>query len=235
MGHLGFTQGLLSKIVDCNTAVDQWVEREKRAADEMEANFRRSLAAEQAAIDAKEEELLSVKFRLGVDINKDDARGIAQQQQQLQQEKIRIQESIANLRSDRDKKEDRVKSLQTEAKREEARASDVRSRKQAAEDSKNTTVDDLTRGIINYKFLGLDFEKADNQKLRFSFTQIDPENPSRKCWFVLGANDYDEYDVDECKPSIDKSVLNGLLHDLNSDDDLQQFVISMRKAFADGL
>ena len=29
-----------------------------------------------------------------------------------------------------------------------------------------TTVDDLTRGIVSYKCLGLDFEKADNEGLR---------------------------------------------------------------------
>ena len=36
----------------------------------------------------------------------------------------------------------------------------------AIEEAKKTTVDDLTRGIVNYKFLGLDFEKAHDDRLR---------------------------------------------------------------------
>ena len=39
--------------------------------------------------------------------------------------------------------------------------------KDATEAAKQTTVDDLTRGIVNYKYLGLDFEKADNDRLRY--------------------------------------------------------------------
>ena len=147
--------------------------------------------------------------------------------------------------------------LQEQAAREEERAAEVRSRKLAAELSKNTTVDDLTRGIINYKYLGLDFEKAENQKLRydffdlwtgwhvslkmidmltcancsFSFSQIDPDNPSRKFWFVLGANEFDAYDISDCSPAIDQDLLQDMVFDLNANDDLGHFVMKMRLAF----
>ena len=56
--------------------------------------------------------------------------------------------------------------LEKEEAKEQARAAEVRAKKQFAEESKNTTVEDLTKGIVNYKYLGLDFEKAENQKLR---------------------------------------------------------------------
>ncbi len=39
--------------------------------------------------------------------------------------------------------------------------------KARVEESKNTTVDDLTRGIINYKYLGFDFVKAKGNGLRY--------------------------------------------------------------------
>jgi Chromosome segregation protein Spc25 len=70
---------------------------------------------------------------------------------------------------------------------------------------------------------------------RFSFSQIDPEDPSRKFWFVLGANEFDVYNVDECSPAIEQSLLQGLLHDLNVDDDLGQFVMKMRLEFVQTL
>ena len=33
--------------------------------------------------------------------------------------------------------------------------------------SKDTTVNDLTRGSVNYKYLGLDFQKADHDRLKY--------------------------------------------------------------------
>ena len=33
--------------------------------------------------------------------------------------------------------------------------------------SKDTTVHDLTRGMVNYKYLGLDFQKADHDRLKY--------------------------------------------------------------------
>jgi hypothetical protein len=32
--------------------------------------------------------------------------------------------------------------------------------------SKDTTVNDLTRGMVNYKYLGLDFQQADHDRLK---------------------------------------------------------------------
>jgi len=42
----------------------------------------------------------------------------------------------------------------------------------AAKAAKQTTVDDLTRGIVNYKYLGLDFEKAEHERLRYVFFTV---------------------------------------------------------------
>ena len=149
--------------------------------------------------------------------------------------------------------------LKKQKEREEARAAEVRSKRFLAEESKNTTVEDLTRGIINYKYLGLDFEKAENQKLRcvstvaifaalivfcpfsyrfcclsawrFTFTQIDPERKLRKFSFVLGANDIEIYEVEDCTPPVNPGLLEEALHELNSEEDLGQFTMKMRKAF----
>ena len=65
----------------------------------------------------------------------------------------------------------------------------------------------------------------------FSFTQIDPNEPTKKFSFVLGANEFDIYNVDECSPPIDEALLMGLLYDLNAEDDLGQFIMKMRLAF----
>jgi hypothetical protein len=116
MVHLGFSQRLLSKIIECNTAVENWVQREKQAADEMEAEFRRTLVKEQSSIDSLEEDLLAVRFKLGMAIKDDRGLtdgshdGIVQKQEQMLQEKAQVQIEMANLRSDRAKKEKEIKS-----------------------------------------------------------------------------------------------------------------------------
>jgi|APIni6443716594_1056825.scaffolds.fasta_scaffold2870537_2 hypothetical protein len=51
-------------------------------------------------------------------------------------------------------------------KKERARADEASDMKRQVEEAKQTTVDDLTRGIVNYKFLGLDFQKAHDNRLK---------------------------------------------------------------------
>jgi hypothetical protein len=40
------------------------------------------------------------------------------------------------------------------------RANEARLLKEHAEEAKKTTIDDLTRGVVNYKSLGLDFQRT---------------------------------------------------------------------------
>lgn len=56
--------------------------------------------------------------------------------------------------------------MQQEETKHRERAKEANDRKEKIEAAKKTTVDDLTRGIINYKFLGLDFEKAEDDRLK---------------------------------------------------------------------
>lgn len=253
MGHtnyLGFSASLMTKLTDCRGTVESWVEREKRTADATEEKYQQVLAKEQAAVTSLEDNLLNIRFKLGINIQ-ESARvrgsggigdgassptfgGIAQRQQGLIQEKARLQLEIAALKVDWEGKSKNIKELKEEEDREQARAAEVRSKKRLAEESKNTTVDDLTRGIINYKYLGLDFVKAENQTLRFSFSQIDPAEPSKAYSFVLSAqNEMDEYDVDDCGPAVDPGFLERALYELNAEEDLGQFVMTMRAAFVD--
>ena len=56
--------------------------------------------------------------------------------------------------------------MQQKEAKEQSKADKVVEQKTQVEEAKRTTVDDLTRGIVNYKFLGLDFEKAHDDRLR---------------------------------------------------------------------
>jgi hypothetical protein len=56
--------------------------------------------------------------------------------------------------------------LKLQEQKERARADEATEMKKKVEEAKQTTVDDLTRGIVNYKFLGLDFQKAQDNRLK---------------------------------------------------------------------
>jgi hypothetical protein len=53
--------------------------------------------------------------------------------------------------------------IQLEESKQRARAQETQALKEQVREAKQTTVDDLTRGIINYKYLGLDFEKSEGE------------------------------------------------------------------------
>ncbi len=56
--------------------------------------------------------------------------------------------------------------LQIEEENCKARAAMAQQRAAMATASKDTTVNDLTRGIVNYKYLALDFQKAEHGRLK---------------------------------------------------------------------
>ena len=191
----------MTTLADCRGKVESWVEREKRAADQLEEAYCQTLSQEQSAVESLEEELLAVQFKLGTKITEGPrhagtsnppVESIVQRRQNLIQESESLQAEIERLKQGRAEKERNVKGkavvfpysicmlvdypdltslvfpyaeLKKEEAQEQARAAEVRSKKQLAEESKDTTLDDLTRGIINYKYLGLAFEKGENNEL----------------------------------------------------------------------
>lgn len=56
-----------------------------------------------------------------------------------------------------------LQDIEVEESKQLARAQEARALKERVEETKQTTVDDLTKGIVNYKHAGLDFEKTDGE------------------------------------------------------------------------
>lgn len=65
--------------------------------------------------------------------------------------------------------------ITVEEKEHRQRAQEARALKAKVEEAKRTTVDDLTKGVVNYKFTGLDFEKTSvDNELRCVEENVDP-------------------------------------------------------------
>jgi hypothetical protein len=59
--------------------------------------------------------------------------------------------------------------LQDEMIQHQDRLRQARQLQSTTELARQTTIDDLTHGIVNYKYLGLDFVKARDERLRYVF------------------------------------------------------------------
>ena len=140
-----------------------------------------------------------------------------------------LQKDLQNIRVKCDELGTEVELLQT-AQRKEAVILGAKEEEIARLTARNTSVlAELQKSLSFYRKFGLNFEKVGNQKLRLTFTLIDPRDHAREFWFYLHVNGHDQYRVDECSPPVEE--LPSLLATLNSTNDFATFVISMRKAF----
>jgi len=227
---------------------------EKSKADLRAESFHDSLIGEQAIIDSQVKKLVSIQRDRGMNINNciddDDRRGrnketvddenndqqksIASQKKTLEEKSAKVEIDILKLKTERDNREKRAQEIALEESKQRIRASEASNLKKAVEESKTTTIDELTRGVVNYKKLGLDFTQTGrDSQLQFLFTELDPSDPSRKFAFVLFVNDDEKYDIIDCDPIIDGKILKDILEELNEKEreDMSLLVRRMRRAF----
>jgi len=257
--NLGFTALLIDSISTSRAKFHKWAEFEKSKDDLRAESYRNSLIQEQSVIDSQAKELIDIQRERGMRINnnKNDDNtlegeeeivnndnsnnedNIASQKKSLEEKAFKLQTEILKLKTEQDNREKRVQEIALEESKQRIRANDASSLKKAAEESKKTTIDDLTRGVVNYKKLGLDFTQIGRDaQLQFFFTELNPIDPSRKFSFVLDVNDEEKYDIVDCDPNIDVKILVDILEELNRTDlaaDMSMLVRRMRRAFKEVL
>ena len=147
---------------------------------------------EQATIDSQGTCLMAVQMERGLNVNDqnstnngDHAESIAEKKKALEELHAELEREVENLQTECENREKRVlgeyKSfsciaqpflsssfrafvdVEAEEAKQNTRAQEARALKERVKEAKQTTVDDLTRGIVNYKHLGLDFEKTEGE------------------------------------------------------------------------
>ena len=163
--------------------LDQWAENQKELADKVAAEQKTVIAKKQAEIDYNVTSLLALNIDENLHVDgKENSQEVQERVQTEQQRVETLQKQLAGKREELEGKLQVAfpdshliwtrylnlysKDLRKEYNEFKERAVEVRRQKQETEMSKETTVDDLTRGIINYKYLGLDFERVPEDKLR---------------------------------------------------------------------
>lgn len=232
---LGFSSSLVAMLKISQSQLDVIVKSQKERADRARTAHLKQIEMEQRCIDEMLHTYRETETNRGVDVMQEGSEsGIVQKRQSLRVKQLQIEKDIANLHITVDKRQNDLDILKKEEHFQRALANDKRRTKKLIEESKRTTVDDLTYAVLKYKALGLDFLKTGQNSLRFQFTQIDTANPDRAFTFTLNVNDSDLYEVEECDPPLKANVIMTLLEALNSSENLELFsgfIHGMRKAF----
>ena len=85
---------------------------------------------------------------------------------------------------------------------------------------------EFRHGVV---WLGLDFQRIGQDQLKLNMTNIDRNDPDRIFSFAVQIDPNDQYHVILCEPQLPN--VDGLVGELNSNNDFSKFVRSMRKAF----
>jgi hypothetical protein len=88
---------------------------------------------------------------------------------------------------------------------------------------------ELTKGVVFYKKLGLEFHRMGDDRLKLIFTMVDAASPEREFSFDVYVNGEDVYEVEQCEPAV--PTLPELLAKVNADNDFSAFVRAMRQQF----
>lgn len=83
----------------------------------------------------------------------------------------------------------------------------------------------------HYTSLGLEFQKAEGDCMKFIFTQIREEDPNQKFYFIMFVDTNNLYQLVETYPELNKKQCSEHLKALNNDNDIGRFVLQIRKMF----
>lgn len=93
------------------------------------------------------------------------------------------------------------------------------------------SLNDLTHGLHMYAALGLEFQKAEGDCMKFIFTQIDRSAPLREFYFLMYVDNNDKYQLVKTLPALDAGHCGRLLDQFNRDNDIGKFVLQIRNGF----
>ena len=148
-----------------------------------------------------------------------------------QGEIVEVSREIEDLKKQRQRIQPEIKQLQEEEILELQKYENYKKELLESRAAREKALNDLTKGIKLYQKLGLEFEKAENDCMKFIFTQIDPKNHSRRFEFLLLVDEDDCYQLVDSTPALEPEVCKSFVIQLNADNDISRFVVNMRKEY----
>ncbi len=215
-------RSLTQDITETQARLDKWIESSNADLEGLEARHQKALVeltGERASLLARQEEL-KAKAAAGAAVSEQDAAALTALEAEIEALKAKeaaLPQALEAARA----REDELRRL----------LAGKRAALGQLTERQGDYINDLTRGVVMYKHLGLDFERADDNSLRLIFTQLDAANPAREFFFSVHIDDADHYRVEECNPPLAPALVDGLVAEVNKANDFATFVKKMRRAF----
>lgn len=131
--------------------------------------------------------------------------------------------------------EQQLRKLDEEEMKEVGRLDTSRAENDVLRKKMEQTLNDLTHGVKLYAALGLEFQKAEGDCMKFIFTQLDPNDPLKAFYFLMFVDRSDMYQLVESCPAVSPLYLKRNVDALNADNDIGKFVVNMRRYFVSSL
>jgi len=225
----GFTSDLLASVESTRRAVDAFSARTR-------ASARKQFSSHEDAV-SKQRDILRMLMEVDVPRERKAAHEEDREHRELMAQREAMWHEAKEIRKRvREDLPRELEQLRKDEAREKVRAEIAMSKKLESDEAKMVTINDLTRGVLHYKTLGLDFERNEQNHTRLIFTQIDPSNPSKKFAFTISVNEDNEYEIYDIFPLMRPSHFTELLAELNgpeedNQDSFRRFLLGMRKEF----
>ncbi|CAM9744531.1 unnamed protein product [Chrysoparadoxa australica] len=225
--HADLTGRLREILQKTQTELDVWTKEQYCVLDGIgDAHYRQMQECARTVVAIRHNEAdVQRQAQAGEELERSHAKKLEEMRLQVEELLAKAHGPLPRLLKDlKERKEEHI--VELESKRVEAS-----NRHQLKEEELLS----LTRGVIFYKALGLEFQRLDNGGdgafLRMIFTQIDPSDAERAYSFSLCVDTSDRYHVSESQPALPAAAISRMLSKLNHDNDLSYFVRGMRRQF----
>lgn len=205
-----------------NAQFTRWANSEKTWLESNDSNYRQKIEEFHVTINALKE----TEYELDSSKSMYDA---IKKQQQMEIEQCTAQNNL--LLKQKEVLEQQLRRCEEDESREVQRLEEARGEHEALRRKMEQALNDLIYGMRHYIALGLEFQKADGDCIKFTFTQIQESDPNRKFSFVMYVDAHNQYQLVETVPALDRVHCLEIVNKLNITNDIGRFVVSMRKMF----
>jgi len=237
MSISGFTSNFITRLEESHSRLDEFVQTNEKKADSAVADLKKTEADKQQNIDSLLRQLHSLQHERGVVKNNSKqgnaTGGVAEQRHKLENKGVELEQEVSLAKGKNRLEEAQLDEVLAEEASVRRKADEVRKRKEDIETARGITVEDLTKGLLNYRFTGLTFEQGKMGALSFKFTKLDREDQLRPFTFILSMDAKNDYQLSDVNPPLDQIRTNPILKGLNADgkNGFNSFMVGMRKLF----
>eukprot|EP01041_Mallomonas_annulata_P001904 gene1904-3685_t len=209
------TANLLKELQQTNSEFDKWADSRVKWLGNNDATYERKMNECESTITAlrsTEVDLESMR----------DQNNTQKTKQTVEIQKI--QQQYESLLNQKNALSAQLMSIEVEQQKEAQILSSVKEEHASRRAKVTHAVNEFTHGIRYYMALGLDFQRAENECMKFTFTQIDPDSSSKPFYFLLYVDANDRYQLVETCPKMDSILSEKHLNILNDDNNISRFV-----------